>query len=33
MESLLAKIAPADADGIAHAARTLHRGGLVAFPT
>jgi L-threonylcarbamoyladenylate synthase len=33
MESLLAKTAPADADGIAHAARVLRKGGLVAFPT
>src|SRR5665213_2971233 len=33
MESLLAKTAPADADGIAHAARILRQGGLVAFPT
>jgi L-threonylcarbamoyladenylate synthase len=33
MESLLAKIAPADADGIAYAARILRGGGLVAFPT
>ncbi|HEX4369808.1 MAG TPA: L-threonylcarbamoyladenylate synthase [Rhizomicrobium sp.] len=33
MESLLAKIAPADAEGIAHAARVLRKGGLVAFPT
>ena len=33
MESLLAKTASADADGIAHAARILRRGGLVAFPT
>jgi len=33
MESLLAKTAPADADGIAYAARILRQGGLVAFPT
>src|ERR1700727_1227535 len=33
MDSLLAKTAPADADGIAHAARILRGGGLVAFPT
>jgi L-threonylcarbamoyladenylate synthase len=33
MGSLLAKTAPADAEGIAHAARILRQGGLVAFPT
>lgn len=33
MESLLAKTAHADADGIARAARILRGGGLVAFPT
>jgi L-threonylcarbamoyladenylate synthase len=33
MERLLDKTAPADADGIAHAARILREGGLVAFPT
>ena len=33
MESLLAKTASADAEAIAHAARILRGGGLVAFPT
>ncbi len=33
MERLLDKTAPADAAGIAHAARILREGGLVAFPT
>jgi L-threonylcarbamoyladenylate synthase len=33
MDSLVRKIAPADADGMAHAARILCDGGLVAFPT
>lgn len=33
MDSLTEKIAPADAEGIARAARILRDGGLVAFPT
>jgi len=33
MESLVDKTVPADAAAIAHAARLLRRGGLVAFPT
>src|ERR1700734_701313 len=33
MKTLLHKPPPADADGIAHAARILRQGGLVAFPT
>ncbi|HXR94548.1 MAG TPA: L-threonylcarbamoyladenylate synthase [Rhizomicrobium sp.] len=33
MVSLLAKVASADAESIAHAARILRQGGLVAFPT
>lgn len=33
MDSLVRKTAPADGEGIAHAARILRDGGLVAFPT